>query len=141
MLAGSSEIPCPAQDYTAQASDLPATRPSEPSGTILFVMAGERDQADAALEERIERKTQEPKLYNVILLNDDYTTMEFVLEILETLFQKSPAEAYRIMMHVHRNGRGLAGVYTWEVAETKAEQVAALAGEAGYPLRATIEEA
>ena len=108
---------------------------------MLIAMAGERDQADAAIEERIDRKTQEPKLYNVILLNDDYTTMEFVLEILETLFQKSPAEAYRIMMHVHRNGRGLAGVYTWEVAETKAEKVASLAAEAGYPLRATIEEA
>ena len=79
--------------------------------------------------------------FNVILLNDDYTTMEFVLQILETLFQKSPAEAFRIMMHVHRNGRGLAGVYTWEVAETKADQVAALAADAGYPLRATIEEA
>jgi ATP-dependent Clp protease adaptor protein ClpS len=64
-----------------------------------------------------------------------------VLQILETLFQKSPAEAFRIMMHVHRNGRGLAGVYTWEVAETKADQVAVLASEAGYPLRATIEEA
>jgi ATP-dependent Clp protease adaptor protein ClpS len=60
---------------------------------------------------------------------------------LETLFQKSPAEAFRIMMHVHRNGRGLAGVYAWEVAETKAEKVAVLASEAGYPLRATIEEA
>ncbi len=67
--------------------------------------------------------------------------MEFVLQILETLFQKSPAEAYRIMMHVHRNGRGLAGVYPWEVAETKAEQVASLSRDAGYPLRATIEEA
>jgi ATP-dependent Clp protease adaptor protein ClpS len=104
-------------------------------------MAGTQDHADAALEERVDRKTEEPKLYNVILLNDDYTTMEFVLEVLETLFQKSPVEAYRIMMHVHRNGRGLAGVYTWEVAETKAEKVALLAADAGYPLRATIEEA
>jgi ATP-dependent Clp protease adaptor protein ClpS len=67
--------------------------------------------------------------------------MEFVLHILETLFQKSPAEAFRIMMQVHRNGRGLAGVYTFEVAETKADKVATLASEAGYPLRATIEEA
>src|SRR5918994_6163352 len=104
-------------------------------------MAGRHDQTDGAIKERAEIKNKEPKLYNVILLNDDYTTMEFVLHILETLFQKSPAEAFRIMMHVHRNGRGLAGVYTWEVAETKAEQVAALASEAGYPLRATIEEA
>jgi ATP-dependent Clp protease adaptor protein ClpS len=88
----------------------------------------------------VDVKTKEPKLYNVILLNDDYTTMEFVMQILETLFLKSPAEAYRIMMHVHRNGRGLAGVYPWEVAETKADKVASLASEAGFPLRATIEE-
>jgi ATP-dependent Clp protease adaptor protein ClpS len=104
-------------------------------------MARRDDQTDSAVQERTGLETQEPKLFNVILLNDDYTTMEFVLQILETLFQKSPAEAFRIMMHVHRNGRGLAGVYTWEVAETKADQVAVLASEAGYPLRATIEEA
>lgn len=104
-------------------------------------MAGRHEQSDGAIKDRAEIKNQEPKLYNVVLLNDDYTTMEFVLQILETLFQKSPAEAFRIMMHVHRNGRGLAGVYTWEVAETKADKVAQLAGEAGYPLRATIEEA
>jgi ATP-dependent Clp protease adaptor protein ClpS len=67
--------------------------------------------------------------------------MEFVIHILETLFQKSPAEAYRIMMNVHLTGRGLAGIYPWEVAETKADKVASLASEAGYPLRATIEEA
>ena len=104
-------------------------------------MGGGHERTDGAVKERAENKTEEPKLYNVILLNDDYTTMEFVLQILETLFQKSPAEAYRIMMNVHRNGRGLAGVYTFEVAETKADQVAVLAAEAGYPLRATIEEA
>jgi ATP-dependent Clp protease adaptor protein ClpS len=104
-------------------------------------MAGRHEQTDSAIKDRAEIKTEDPKLYNVILLNDDYTTMEFVLQILETLFQKSPAEAFRIMMHVHRNGRGLAGVYTWEVAETKADKVAVLASEAGYPLRATIEEA
>ena len=104
-------------------------------------MAGRHEQTDSAIKDRAEIKTEDPKLYNVILLNDDYTTMEFVLQILETLFHKSPAEAFRIMMHVHRNGRGLAGVYPWEVAETKADQVAVLASEAGYPLRATIEEA
>jgi ATP-dependent Clp protease adaptor protein ClpS len=104
-------------------------------------MARRHEQTDGAVKERAAHKTEEPKLYNVIILNDDYTTMEFVLQILETLFQKSPAEAYRIMMHVHRNGRGLAGVYTYEVAETKADKVAVLAADAGYPLRATIEEA
>lgn len=104
-------------------------------------MTGRDERTDAAVKDRAEVENQDPKLFNVVLLNDDYTTMEFVLEILETLFQKSPAEAYRIMMHVHRNGRGLAGVYTWEVAETKADTVANLASQAGYPLRATIEEA
>ena len=104
-------------------------------------MAGRHGQTDNALKDRAEIKNQDPGLYNVVLLNDDYTTMEFVLEILETLFQKSPAEAFGIMMNVHRNGRGLAGVYTWEVAETKVDKVASLAAEAGYPLRATIEEA
>ena len=107
----------------------------------MLLMAGGREQTDNAIRDRAEIKNQDPKLYNVVLLNDDYTTMEFVLQILETLFQKSPAEAFSIMMHVHRNGRGLAGVYTWEVAETKADKVAALASEAGYPVRATIEEA
>ena len=101
----------------------------------------DRHDTNGAVKERVEHKTKEPALHSVVLLNDDYTPMEFVVDVLETLFQKSPAEAYRIMMQVHRNGRGLAGVYTWEVAETKADTVAALAGKAGYPLRATIEEA
>ena len=104
-------------------------------------MADRHDQTGGAVKERVETEKQHPKLYNVILLNDDYTTMEFVMQILETLFQKPPAEAYQVMMHVHRNGRGLAGVYTYEVAETKAEKVASLASDAGFPLRATIEEA
>ena len=99
------------------------------------------DRSEGAVKERVDQAPREPALYNVILLNDDYTTMEFVMEILEMLFQKSPVEAYRIMMHVHRNGRGLAGVYTYEVAETKAEQVGSLAKDAGFPLRATLEEA
>ena len=64
-----------------------------------------------------------------------------MVDVLESLFQKSPAEAYRIMMQVHVNGRGIAGVYPWEVAETKADTVASLASDAGYPLQATIEEA
>ena len=76
-----------------------------------------------------------------MLLNDDYTTMEFVVSVLETVFQKSPAEAYRIMMQVHVNGSGIAGVYPWEVAETKVEALTAMARHAEYPLRATIEEA
>ena len=95
---------------------------------------------DSVVKERVQDKKQEPTLYKVVLLNDDYTTMEFVIQVLEGVFQKSPAEAYRIMMHVHVNGRGIAGVYTWEVAESKAERTISMAREAGFPLRAVAEE-
>lgn len=104
-------------------------------------MAEGQDRTDGAVKERVETKKQDPTLFKVVLLNDDYTTMEFVLHVLETLFMKSPAEAYRIMMHVHRNGRGIAGIYPWEVAETKAATVRTLAADAGFPLRAAIEDA
>ena len=104
-------------------------------------MATPRKDADAGVKERTDTREREPTLYQVVLLNDDYSTMDFVIQILEVVFQKSPAEAYRIMMQVHVNGRGVAGTYPFEIAETKADKVATLAREAGYPLRATIEEA
>lgn len=93
------------------------------------------------LQERVSTKKQDPVLYRVVLLNDDYTTMEFVVRVLETVFQKSPAEAFQITMHVHTNGRGIAGVYPWEVADTKVDTVTGLAREAGFPLRAMTEPA
>jgi ATP-dependent Clp protease adaptor protein ClpS len=106
------------------------------------IEVGDRsDQTDGVVKERVKPKNEEPPLYKVVLLNDDYSTMDFVVHILETVFQKTPAEAYRIMMAVHLNGNGLAGIYPWEIADTKAETVASLAREAGYPLRATLEEA
>lgn len=85
-------------------------------------------------------RKKEPEQFKVVLLNDDYTTMDFVMHVLESVFQKSPAEAYRIMMHVHVNGRGIAGIYPWEVAETKANTTVEMAREAGYPLKAVTEE-
>jgi ATP-dependent Clp protease adaptor protein ClpS len=85
--------------------------------------------------------TKRPKLFHVVLLNDDYTTMEFVVQVLESVFDKGPAEAYRIMMEVHTRGRGVCGAYTYEVAETKVETVHELARTEGFPLRAGIEEA
>ncbi len=84
-------------------------------------------------------KTDQPKLYKVILHNDDYTTMEFVIAILESVFAKSPSEAYRIMMHVHTQGAGIAGIYPFEVAETKVVMVDERAREAGHPLRCSLE--
>ena len=91
--------------------------------------------------QREETKQQEPALYHVVLLNDDYTPMMFVVDVLEDVFQKPPAEAFRVMMQGHVNGRGIAGSYQWEIAETKADRVATIAREAGYPLKATVEEA
>jgi ATP-dependent Clp protease adaptor protein ClpS len=82
---------------------------------------------------------QHPPLYRVILLNDDYTTMDFVVEVLETVFLKRPAEAHRIMMLVHTQGQGVCGVYPHEIAETKVGKVRALAEQAGFPLQATLE--
>jgi ATP-dependent Clp protease adaptor protein ClpS len=96
---------------------------------------------DTVLKERTKTEKKDPTLFKVVLLNDDYSTMEFVIEILESVFQKTPAEAYQIMMHVHVNGRGIAGVYPWEVAETKVDTVISLARASGFPLRAITEEA
>jgi ATP-dependent Clp protease adaptor protein ClpS len=104
-------------------------------------VADEQRESGAGVRERVEPKKREPPLYKVVLLNDDYTTMEFVMHVLETIFGQSPAEAYRVMMHVHQNGRGIAGVYPWEVADTKVETVVSLARKAGYPLRAALEDA
>jgi ATP-dependent Clp protease adaptor protein ClpS len=104
-------------------------------------MSDRDDQTGGAVKERVKVQKQEPTLYKVVLLNDDYTTMEFVVNVLETVFQKSPAEAYRIMMQVHVNGSGIAGVYPWDVAETKVETLTSMARHAEFPLRAAIEEA
>jgi ATP-dependent Clp protease adaptor protein ClpS len=81
-----------------------------------------------------------PPLFKVLLLNDDYTTMEFVIHILEKIFHKRPLEASQIMLHVHKNGRGLAGIYTREIAETKIEAVHAMAEFSSFPLRCIMEK-
>lgn len=83
----------------------------------------------------------EPKQYLVYLLNDDYTSMDFVIDVLMNIFHKNYQEAERIMLDVHKKDRGICGVYTYEVAETKVMQVSKLAREQGYPLKAMMEEA
>jgi ATP-dependent Clp protease adaptor protein ClpS len=97
-------------------------------------------ESEVEILERPGERVKEPELFRVILHNDDYTTMEFVVAVLEAIFHKSPAEAYRIMMTVHLEGRGVAGVYPHEVAETKVEKVHETARAGGFPLRASLEE-
>lgn len=96
---------------------------------------------------RIEEETEshlaiaEPIKYKVLLHNDDYTTIDFVIDILMGVFHKNETEAERIMMDVHKKGRAVCGIYTYEIAETKVYQVKELAKSNGFPLLATIEEA
>ncbi len=102
-------------------------------------MAETERQTGGEVLERTRQATKKPELFKVLLLNDDYTTMEFVVDILENVFNKAPAEAYRIMMAVHTQGQGLCGVYPFDVAETKVATVADLARGSGFPLRASME--
>ena len=99
------------------------------------------DGVGVVTERRTKRKLEKPRLYKVLLHNDDYTTMEFVVYILQSVFHRSEADAVQIMLHVHRSGIGVAGVYTYEVAETRVQQVETLAKQNEYPLRCSFEEA
>lgn len=85
-------------------------------------------------------RTRKPAMYKVLMLNDDYTPMEFVVHVLERFFQKTREESTRIMLHVHRRGVGVCGVFTYEVAETKVTQVMDLARQNQHPLQCTIEK-
>ncbi|MDR1839814.1 MAG: ATP-dependent Clp protease adaptor ClpS [Treponema sp.] len=90
---------------------------------------------------KTDEKIKEPEKFKVILLNDHYTTMEFVVEILMVIFHKSILDANRIMLDVHRKGKGVVGVYTWDIAVTKAEQVHSAAKANEFPLRCIVESA
>jgi ATP-dependent Clp protease adaptor protein ClpS len=100
--------------------------------------AGNGEEHGLALKTR--PATKKPSLYRVLLLNDDYTPMEFVVEVLVRIFRKSPEDAATIMLHVHQNGVGMCGVYTYEVAETKVAQVMDAARRAQHPLQCTMEK-
>ena len=91
------------------------------------------------VEERT--RTKKPSMYKVIMLNDDYTPMEFVVHVLRKLFNKSSEDATRIMLHIHQKGVGVCGVYTYEVAETKVQGVMDLARQNQHPLQCTLEKA
>ncbi len=99
----------------------------------------ERDTGIRTVE-KTDQRINEPPMYKVLLHNDDYTTMDFVVEILQDVFHKSPVEATSIMLNVHKNGIGVCGVYTKEIAETKINEVHARARRAGYPLKASMQK-
>lgn len=94
---------------------------------------------DILTESRNEQKLERPRMWRVLLHNDDYTTQEFVVWVLETVFRKGRAEAFTIMMSVHRSGLGVAGVYTHDVAETKLKTTQQMAEEQEFPLLVTME--
>jgi ATP-dependent Clp protease adaptor protein ClpS len=103
-------------------------------------MSGSSTRTDRQILEKTRHKTARPSLYKVFLLNDDYTTMEFVVEILCEVFNKPHLEATRIMLFVHREGRGLAGIYPKDIAETKIETVHQRAQDRSFPLRCAMEK-
>ncbi len=97
-----------------------------------------RREGDVATRTR--RRVARPPRFKVVLYNDDYTPMEFVVALLESVFKKGPAEATQLMLQIHRKGSGIAGVYVLQVAETKVAAVHRMAEERGYPLRAGVED-
>ncbi|MBF0409469.1 MAG: ATP-dependent Clp protease adapter ClpS [Candidatus Riflebacteria bacterium] len=102
-------------------------------------MAKTDNQVFEGVLEKTRSKTKKPSLFKVFLLNDDFTTMDFVVYILEHYFGKSSAEAVQVMLHVHKRGKGLAGVYTRDIAETKVSLVHSDARKNGFPLTCTLE--
>ena len=109
-------------------------------------VVAEKNQGDqeigtgAAVVTKTKTKTRKPSMYRVLILNDDYTPMEFVTYILERFFHKNHEDAFRIMLHVHQNGVGICGIYTYEVAETKVAQVNESARHHQHPLQCTMEK-
>lgn len=101
---------------------------------------GEGNRPGTNVATRHKPKTKKPSLYKVLMLNDDFTPMEFVVYCLERFFQKNREEATRIMLHVHQKGVGICGVYSYEVAETKVSQVMDFARQNEHPLQCTMEK-
>lgn len=95
---------------------------------------------ETGIQTKVRAKTKKPSMYKVLMLNDDYTPMEFVVKVLERFFEKQHEEAIEIMLHVHQRGVGVCGVFTYEVAETKVTQVMDFARKHEHPLQCTLEK-
>jgi ATP-dependent Clp protease adaptor protein ClpS len=105
-----------------------------------YKIMGIKLKDNSKTQSRKDERLNEPGDYTVVLLNDDYTTREFVVEILKLVFHKSHEEATRIMLNVHRKGRGAVGIYTWDIAVTKAMQVHDIAKQYEYPLQCVVDQ-
>jgi ATP-dependent Clp protease adaptor protein ClpS len=103
-------------------------------------MSKDLPQVHEQFATRVEDQVQEPKRYKVLLHNDNYTTMDFVVQVLELVFNKTPSEATQIMLNVHKQGIGVCGVYTAEIAETKVAMVDHLSQQREFPLKCSMEE-
>ena len=119
------------------------------SGSSFVLANGNKEDVDNDGQGRVDTgvvidskpKTKKPAMYKVLMLNDDYTPMEFVILVLENLFNKTHDEATQIMLRVHRKGVGVCGIFTYEIAETKVQQVMDLAKQQEHPLQCTLEKA
>ena len=114
--------------------------PPRITGAAPRAPGGDDNRSGTAVITKTKTRTKRPNLYRVLLLNDDYTPMEFVVHILEKIFGKSREDAVEVMLHVHRHGVGICGVFTFEVAETKVTQVIEFARRHQHPLQCTMEK-
>jgi len=121
-------------------TSMPVQSSSTPGNPNNDDRQGGGDGGDVGIVTKTKPKTKKPSLYKVLLLNDDYTPMEFVVHVLQRFFNKDINEATEIMLHVHQNGVGICGVFTFEVAETKVTQVIDLARQHQHPLQCTMEK-
>ena len=118
----------------------PGGPPQPPSRRDNGVGDGEGDDGRTGALTLTRTRTKKPSMYKVLMLNDDYTPMEFVVDVLQNIFQKNREEATQIMLHVHQKGVGVCGVYTYEVAETKVTQTVDYARKNQHPLQCTLEK-
>ncbi len=113
-------------------------------GHLIYLMADDNkrddDRPQTGVVTRTRAKTKKPSMYKVVILNDDYTPMEFVVHVLQKFFHKSSDDATQIMLHIHQRGVGVCGVYPFDVAETKVTQVIDYARQNEHPLQATLEK-
>jgi ATP-dependent Clp protease adaptor protein ClpS len=120
--------------------EFPVLRPFQAADDDGDDNRGGKDRPETGVAIKSRPKVKKPSMYKVLMLNDDYTPMEFVVHVLERFFSKTSDEATQIMLHVHQKGVGVCGVYTYEVAETKVTQTMDLARKHQHPLQCTLEK-